>query len=125
MYIKLAIIAFYSLILIVGTWEVQNWRWEAKQLAAVQVSDEMHTEEAKTAATADTKFQTQKGKTDAKFGKIDEAVNKAAAAPGAAPGAVAKCFDPVSLQLLNTAFARTPSAARRLADPLPGLAPPQ
>ena len=59
MYIKLAIIAVYSLVLIIGTWEVQNWRWEAKQLAAVNTSVEMHNAEAATANKADTTFQTE------------------------------------------------------------------
>lgn len=118
-YIRLAILAVYSLILIGGTWEVQNWRWEAKQLAAVQVSDQFHTAEEKIGASADTKFQTEKGKTDATFKKIDDAVNKAPVAP------YIKCFDPASLQLLNSALTRKAPAARRSADPLPAPATPQ
>jgi hypothetical protein len=115
-YIRLAILAAYSLILIVATWEVQNWRWEAKQLAAVQVSQQFHDAEEKIGASADTKFQTQKGKTDATFKKIDDQVNKQAVKPSTS------CFDPVSLQLVNSALARKATAARRSADPLP--APP-
>ena len=118
-YIKLAILAAYSFILIAGTWEVQNWRWEAKQLAAVQVSDQFHTEEEKIGNAADTKFQTQKGKTDATFKKIDEAVNKQPVKPSTG------CFDPVSLQLVNSALARKTPAARRSADALPTPQPPQ
>ena len=111
-YIRLAILAVYSLVLIAGTWEVQNWRWEAKQLAAVQVSQQFHDAEGKIAASADTKFQTDKGKTDATFKKINDQVNKQ-------PPANTGCFDPVSLQLVNSALARKTPAASRPSIPMP------
>lgn len=116
MWIKLAAFAVYSLILISITWGVQNWRWESKQLAAVQVSEQFHIGEEKIANAADVKFQTEKGKTDATFKKIDDEVNK----QGNKPGVI--CFDPVSLQLLNSALTRKAPAARRFADPMPRLA---
>ena len=111
-YVKLAILAAYSAVLIVGTWEVQNWRWEAKQLAAVQVSEAFHTGEEKIGAAADTKFQTEKGKTDATFKKINDQVTKQ-------PPSNTGCFDPVSVQLVNSALARKTPAASRPPIPVP------
>lgn len=116
MWVKLGVIIAYSLALIVGTWEVQNWRWEAKQLAAVQVSEAFHTGEEKIGNAADTKFQIEKGKTDATFKKIDDQISKQ-------PGKLTVlCFDAGSLQLLNSALARKTPSSGRPANSMPASA---
>ena len=120
MYIKLALFAVWSLILIVGTWYVQDWRWEAKQTAAITQAVTASQNEAKEAAAAATAFEKKKGDTDAKYKKIEDTLNKAATAPGAAR---VGCLDTNGLHLVNSALSRKAAAPSGFAGAVPGLNP--
>ena len=122
MYIKIAIFAVLFILTVVCTWVVQNWRWEAKQTAAITQAVTASQEEAKQAAAAATAFEKQMGKSDAKYKQIQAALNKAVAAPGAA---AVNCLAPDSVHLVNSALSRKAAAPSGLAGPVPGLNPAQ
>jgi len=94
------------------TWIVQDWRWEAKETAAIKQAVLISETQAKQQAAAATAFEKQRGSTDAKYQKIDDFLN-------ATSGPVVKCLDAGGLRLVNDALSRTAPGPRRPTVALP------
>lgn len=116
--IKIALIGVALLVAIAVTWEVQEWRWEAKERDALQEQMQAIQAEAKKEATAATQYETKREKTNDTYQKIDRALQNQK--PGAAV-----CFDPDKLRVVNSALSRKTPNPGRPSGALPKVAPAQ